>query len=84
MNHPKNIQFTILIKAGGRLREFNFRKSQGATGPMFTVDVTDQKDERHYLIFRQKDKDWVLDKKELVAWISEVLPQIQGAIEKAE
>ncbi len=25
MTQPKNIQFTKLIKAGGRLREFNFR-----------------------------------------------------------
>jgi len=80
----RNIQFTKLIKTGGRLREFNFRKSKGKEGPMFTIDVADPKDERHYLIFRYKENRWVLEKKNLVAWIEEALPQIAVAIEVYE
>ncbi len=34
----KNIQFTKLLKAEGRLREFNFRKLGGQQEGIFTVD----------------------------------------------
>lgn len=37
----KNVQFSKLIKAEGRLREFNFRKSNGIIGPVYHVDVSD-------------------------------------------
>ena len=76
-----NIQFTNLIKAGGRLREFNFRKSRGINDPMFTVDVADERGERHYVIFRLKDQHWVLENDKLAVWIEEVLPQIEKAID---
>ena len=80
MNRPINIHFTNLIKAGGRLREFNFRKSQGKHDSMFTVDVANEKGERFYVFFRQKDQTWVLENKSLVPWIEEVLPQIEETI----
>lgn len=80
MNSPKNIQFTHLIKAGGRLREFNFRKSNAISGPIYTVDVADQNDFRHYLIFRKEGEVWILQSKEIAEWIEEVLPQIKGAL----
>ena len=41
----KNIQFTRLVKADGRLREFNFRKYRGEEGELlFSVDVVDDRD----------------------------------------
>ena len=80
MLHPKNIQFTQLIKAGGRLREFNFRKSQGPEGPLFTVDVADPNGGRHYLLFRLENDQWVLKTKFTMEWIGEAIPQIQQAI----
>jgi hypothetical protein len=80
MAMPKNIQFTNLIKAGGRLREFNFRRSLGSRGPMFTVDVANERGDRYYLIFRLENKIWVLENKNLENWINDVLPQIQEAI----
>jgi hypothetical protein len=81
MQHPKNIQFTNLLKAGGQLREFNFRKSLGTDGPLFTVDVVDQKAGRYYLIFRLEGKSWTLKTKNIPAWIEEVIPKIQQAID---
>lgn len=77
----RNIQFTKLIKTGGSLREFNFRKNQGKDSPMFIVDVAEQKDERQYLFFRQEEKRWVLEKRNLIAWIEDALPEIEKAIE---
>jgi len=82
MQYQKNIQFTNLIKAGGHLREFNFRKSMGVDGPLFTVDVADEAGGRHYLMFRLDDDHWELKTKNMPAWIEEVIPQIQSAITK--
>ncbi len=77
MEERKNIQFTVLIKAGGLLREFNFRKSAGQIGSLFTIDVADIRGERHYLMFRQEDNQWVLKTAEIPDWIMEVLPKIK-------
>ena len=81
MQIQKHIQFTNLIKAGGQLHEFNFRRSVGAEGPIFTVDVADQKGDRHYIMFRLEADRWMLRSKMLPAWIEEVIPQIQQAID---
>jgi hypothetical protein len=80
MQHPKNIQFTQLIKAGGRLREFNFRKSQTPDGPLFTVDTVDTSGGRHYILFRYEDNQWILKTKNMVGWIEEVIPQLKQMI----
>ena len=45
----KNVQFSKLIKAEGRLREFNFRKSNGIAGPVYHVDVSDDRGNRYYI-----------------------------------
>jgi hypothetical protein len=80
MMELKNIQFTILIKAGGQLREFNFRKSAGPTGSLFTIDVADIRGERHYLMFRQENSQWILKTTEMPDWIKEVVPKINETI----
>ena len=81
MQIQKHIQFTNLIKAGGQLHEFNFRRSVGTEGPLFTVDVADQRGDRHYIVFRLEADRWLLRSKMLPAWIEEVIPQIQQAID---
>ncbi|MBK5273225.1 MAG: hypothetical protein JJE22_19660 [Bacteroidia bacterium] len=52
----KNIQFTKLVRADGRLREFNFRKYTGDEGQLlFSVDVVDDRGNR--IIFKMKKDD---------------------------
>ncbi len=80
MQHPKNIQFTQLIKAGGRLREFNFRRSQGPEGPLITVDVADSNGERHYISFQMEDDQWILKTKYMADWIEEAITRIRLAL----
>ncbi len=82
MEQLKNIQFTVLIKAGGLLREFNFRKSTGQVGSLFTIDVADVRGERHYLMFRQEDNQWILKTTEIPDWIKEVVPKIKERIQQ--
>ena len=82
MEEIRNIQFTVLIKAGGLLREFNFRKSAGAAGPLFTIDVADVRGERHYLQFRHENNQWNLKTTAVPDWIKEVVPKIVERIQQ--
>ena len=81
MQTLKHLQFTILLKAGGQLHEFNFRRSLGPEGPLFTVDVADERGERHYLMFNLEGDAWSLRTKNAPEWIEEVLAQIGQAID---
>lgn len=56
----KNIQFTKLIKANGRLKEFNFRKLNDHKVGMFTVDVVDERDNRIFFSVEKRDSSWKL------------------------
>lgn len=53
----KNIQFTKLVKAEGRLREFNFRKVNGVKEGRFTVDVSDDRGNRIIFNMVKEDND---------------------------
>ena len=67
----RNIQFTKLVKAEGRLREFNFRKSNGLQEGLFTVDVSDDLGNRIVLRMQREDGVWKIIKQQLPAWIWE-------------
>jgi hypothetical protein len=68
----KNIQFTKLIKAEGRLREFNFRKYGNALQKsVYSVDVTDDRGNRIVFdMFKQEDA-WRIAQTQLPVWILE-------------
>lgn len=66
----KNIQFTKLIKANGRLKEFNFRKVNGQEG-LFTVDVVDERDNRVFFTLQKIDNNWKLVNQPLPNWVIE-------------
>lgn len=80
----KNVQFSKLIKAEGRLREFNFRKSNGIGGPVYHVDVSDDRGNRYYINMILEDKIWTVQEKNLPAWIQEATVQFQPAIAEQE
>ncbi|MFT4022531.1 MAG: hypothetical protein QM664_01960 [Flavihumibacter sp.] len=67
----KNIQFTRLIKADGRLREFNFRKMTLLQETLFSIDVVDDRGSRLMFRMRKHDNDWVIVPQPLPAWIQE-------------
>ena len=83
----KMVHFTRLIKAGGRLREFNLRKLRLPESPdaeLFSVDTVDDRGNR--IIFRYKKESngsWniVPQGQPLFNWIHEVEPQLQQQIE---
>lgn len=67
----RNIQFTRLIKADGRQREFNFRKSNGLQEGLFTVDVSDDRGNRIIYQMQREEGIWKIIKQQLPPWIWE-------------
>jgi hypothetical protein len=82
VNFTKVVHFTRLIKAGGRLREFNFRKLRGLEQEMFTVDTVDDRGNR-ILLRMQKDNNnhWAILQQMLPIWIPENESKLHEAIE---
>ncbi|MHA4807194.1 hypothetical protein ACX0G9_03770 [Flavitalea flava] len=67
----RNIQFSKLVKADGRQREFNFRKSNGLREGLFTVDVSDDRGNRIIYSMQKEDGIWKIVKQNLPPWIWE-------------
>ncbi len=66
----KNIQFSKLIKADGRLREFNFRRVNGLLEELFTIDVSDDRGNRIMFKMRKEGNEWLISsEKALPEWI---------------
>ena len=65
----KNIQFTRLVKADGRLREFNFRKQNGPQEGLFTVDVSDDRGNRIVFRLRKNQTHWQIVEQSLPQWV---------------
>jgi hypothetical protein len=82
INFTKIVHFTRLIKAGGRLREFNFRKLNGLDQETFTVDTVDDRGNR--ILFRMQKKDnshWAIIPQILPRWIEENEGKLDESIE---
>lgn len=78
----KNIQFTKLIKAEGRVREFNFRKPNGLEDALTTVDVSD--DRGHRIIFNMKKEGaaWKIVPQSLPQWVIQLEEKFSELIEE--
>jgi len=78
----KNIQFTKLIKADGRLREFNFRKLGGINEGIFTIDVSDDKGNRIMCRMQKEEGRWKIIPQPLPAWVQRSEDAFHDAIEE--
>ena len=82
----KVVHFTRLIKAGGRLREFNLRKLRQLDKDVFSVDTVDDRGNR--IIFRMDTEgagNWTIVPGDtpLPAWVPEIEGKLREAIEEA-
>lgn len=78
----KNIQFTKLLKAEGRLREFNFRKLGGQQEGIFTVDVVDDRGNRILFRMQKEDGSWKIMEQTLPRWIWDNEKRLHELIEE--
>lgn len=79
----RNIQFTKLIKAEGRLREFNFRKVNGLLEELFTVDVSDDRGNRIMFKMQKQGNEWlILTDQPVPEWVKSNSARFNEAIEE--
>ncbi|MDX2049165.1 MAG: hypothetical protein SFU87_20430 [Chitinophagaceae bacterium] len=78
----RNIQFTKLIKAEGRLREFNFRKHSGINEELFTVDVCDDRGNRHIFRMHKENGKWKIIQQPLPVWVPQNEDHLNELIEE--
>ncbi len=78
----KAVQFSLLIKAGGRLREFNFRKLKSPDEELFSVDVCNERGDRIIFNMHKADNDWEMTENNLPKWITESKITIRHAVDE--
>lgn len=69
MRFVKMIQFTLLVKAEGRLREFNFRKLKNPDEEIFSVNVCNERGDRIVFNMQRKENDWRIMSSQIPGWI---------------
>jgi len=78
----KNVQFSKLIKAEGRLREFNFRKTGTGNDEKCSVDTVDDRGNRIIFSMFKEGGSWKLSSTLLPKWICQYEVQLNDAIEE--
>jgi hypothetical protein len=81
IHFTKVVHFTRLIKAGGRLREFNFRRLRQLEEEIFSVDTVDDRGNR-ILFYMRKDNNnnWAISPQPLPTWVIENEAQLNEQI----
>lgn len=75
--------FSKLIKAGDRLREFNFRLASINDNNRYTVDVPDDKGNRVlFSMYRNADGEWKIAAQLMPMWIHNAEIDLANAIEE--
>lgn len=77
----KAVQFSLLIKTGDRLREFNFRKLRNPEAEKFSVNVCNDRGDRVLFDMVRVKDDWELAPANLPQWIVTNKPRIAAAVE---
>ena len=78
----KNVQFTKVLKAEGRMREFNFRKPNGREQALCTVDVSDDRGHRIIFNMQKGDNSWKIMPQQLPVWITQLENKLSELIEE--
>jgi hypothetical protein len=75
--------FSKLIKAGDRLREFNFRQTNLNDASRYSVDVPDDKGNRiMFSIYKNANSDWKVSAQLMPMWVHNAEAELALAIEE--
>jgi hypothetical protein len=78
----KAVQFSLLIKTGGRLREFNFRKLNNVEGELLSVNVCNERGDRIIFTMFKTENEWEINDERLPKWILEDKTNIRHAVDE--
>jgi hypothetical protein len=82
LEFSRMIQFSLLVKAGNRVREFNFRKLRNPGEEQLAVNVIDERGDRILFDMHKKEGNWRITPTSLPAWITQSEEQIRTAVEQ--
>lgn len=82
LEFSRMIQFSLLVKAGNRVREFNFRKLKNPGEEQLSVNVCDERGERILFDMHKTEGHWRIAPAGLPAWITQSEDQLRNAVEK--
>jgi uridine kinase len=75
--------FSKLIKAGDRLREFNFRQTNLNDASRYSVDVPDDKGNRiMFSIYKNANSEWKVSAQLMPMWVHNAEAELALAIEE--
>ena len=74
------LQFTHYVKAGGRLREFNFLRRAISNVFMFNVDVADERGNRIIFDMQEKEGSWKIINGQVPEWVPKAENDLRAAI----
>lgn len=82
MRFIRAVQFTRLLKANGRLREFNFRRGKSPDGYVFYVNVCDDRGDRILFHMEKNGEKWQLAQQLLPPWVLQQENKLHDLIEE--
>lgn len=82
LEFSRMVQFTLLVKAGDRVREFNFRKLKNPGPEQLTVNVCDERGERILFDMQKQEGNWRIAAEGLPQWITQSEDQLRDAVER--
>ena len=75
--------FSKVIKAGDKLREFNFRQTYLNDNSRYTVDVPDDKGNRIiFSIYKNADAEWKVAAQLMPLWVHDAEQELAIAIQE--
>ncbi len=78
----KAVQFSLLIKLDGRLREFNFRKIRNMDEESLAVNVCNERGDRVFFNMKKQESGWEFSPSSLPGWIDQNKKIIRQAVEE--
>lgn len=82
LEFSRMVQFSLLVKAGDRLREFNFRKLRNPEEEQFSVNVCDERGDRILFGLHKIEGSWRLSPGSLPQWITQSENRISEAVDR--
>jgi len=82
LEFSRMVQFSLLVKAGDRVREFNFRKLKSPEAHQFTVNVCDERGDRILFGMQKEEGSWRISPGSLPGWIVQSENKLSQAVEE--
>jgi hypothetical protein len=82
MLFSKVVQFSLLVKAGNSIKEFNFKKLKNQSEELLDVNVCDERGERIFFNMKKRETNWKIVSNHIPSWVSQNEINLRNAVER--